>query len=123
VTSPAGEGAGQNVTVRAGGVRGPSAVPCGNPVGRRGCYTRVVSTQELLAQVLRLPRPERARLAEEVLTSLEESEEQVAAAWVRELEGRSREVAVGGVTPVDWETARVDILNELERRRAGRSTS
>jgi len=80
-----------------------------------------VSTQELLAQVLRLPRTERARLAEEVLTSLEESEEQVTAAWARELERRSREVEQGQVRLVDWETARADILSELERRRAGRS--
>jgi len=80
-----------------------------------------VSTQELLAEVLRLPRPERARLADEVLTSLEESDEKVTAAWARELERRSREVEQGQVRLVDWETARVDILSELERRRAGRS--
>ena len=82
-----------------------------------------MSTQELLAQVLRLPRTERARLAEEILSSLEESDEQVVAAWARELERRSREIAQGRVPPVDWDTTRVEILKELEHGRAGRSSS
>jgi len=82
-----------------------------------------MSTEELLAQVLRLPRPERARLAEEVLSSLEESEDQVAAAWAQELERRSREIAEGRVQPLDWETVRGQILEELGRRRADRSSS
>ncbi len=80
-------------------------------------------TEELLAQVLRLPRTERARVAEEVLSSLEEPEEDVAAAWAAELERRAREIAEGRVQPVDWDTARVQILKELEQRRAGRSSS
>ena len=91
--------------------------------GARRWYTWVMSTEELLAQVLRLPRTERARLAEEVLSSLEESDEQVAAAWARELERRSREIAEGRVQSVDWGTARAQILKELEQRRAGRSSS
>jgi len=82
-----------------------------------------VSTQELLAQVLRLPRTERARVAEEILSSLEEPDEQVVAAWARDLERRSREIAQGRVQPVDWDAARVEILRELEQRRAGRSSS
>lgn len=76
-----------------------------------------------MAQALRLPRAERARLAEEVLSSLEDPDEQVAAAWARELERRSNDIAEGRVQPVDWETARAQILNELEQRRAGRSSS
>jgi putative addiction module component (TIGR02574 family) len=82
-----------------------------------------MSTEELLAQVLRPPRTERARLAEEVLSSLEESDDQVAAAWARELQRRSQEIAEGRVQSVDWDTARVQILKELERRRADRSSS
>jgi putative addiction module component (TIGR02574 family) len=83
-----------------------------------------MSTEELLAQVLRLPRHERARLAEEVLSSLEESnDEEVAAAWAGELGRRSREVAEGKVQTVDWDTARAEILKELEDRRAGRAPS
>jgi putative addiction module component (TIGR02574 family) len=74
-----------------------------------------MSTEEILAEVLRLPRTERARLAEEVLSSLEEAEEEVVAAWARELERRSREISEGRVQAVDWETARKGILRELGR--------
>ena len=80
-------------------------------------------TEDLLAQVLRLPRPERARVAEELLSSLEEPEEQVAGAWAVELERRSREIAEGKVQTVEWETARAEVVKELERRRAGRASS
>jgi putative addiction module component (TIGR02574 family) len=77
-----------------------------------------MSVDELLAQVLRLPRQERARVAAELLTSLEESEEEVAAAWASELERRSRVVAEGRAQPIDWETARACVLEELQERRA-----
>ncbi len=77
-----------------------------------------MSVDELLAQVLRLPRQERARVAEQLLSSLEESEEEVAAAWAIELERRSREVAEDRVQTIVWETARADILKELQERRA-----
>ena len=81
------------------------------------------TTEELLAELLRLPRSERARVAEEVLSSLEEPADDVAAAWAAELERRSREVAEGRVQTVAWETVRTEILRELEQRRAGRSSS
>ena len=79
-------------------------------------------TDDLLTQVLRLPRRERARVAEELLSSLEETEEEVAAAWAAELERRSREAAEGLVSLEDWQTVRTRIVKELERRRAGRSS-
>lgn len=83
-----------------------------------------MSTEELLAQVLKLPRQERARLAEEVLSSLEDlDDEDVAAAWAGELSRRSREVAEGKVQSVDWESARTELVKELEDRRAGRASS
>jgi putative addiction module component (TIGR02574 family) len=82
-----------------------------------------VIAEDLLAKVLRLPRSERARLAEQVLSSLEESDEEVAGAWVSELDRRSREIAEGRVQPIDWATARSSILQELEQRPAGRSSS
>ncbi len=50
-------------------------------------------------------------------------DEEVAAAWAGELERRSREIAEGRVQTVDWETARAQILKELEQRRAGRASS
>jgi putative addiction module component (TIGR02574 family) len=82
-----------------------------------------MSTDELLAEALRLPRRERARVAAELLSSLEEPADEVAAAWATELERRSREVAEGRVQAVAWETARTEILKELEQRRAGRTSS
>jgi putative addiction module component (TIGR02574 family) len=82
-----------------------------------------MSTEELLAEVLRLPRTERAQVAEELLCSLEEPADQVAALWAAELEQRSREVAEGRVPTVAWETVRREILKELEQRRAGPSSS
>ena len=49
------------------------------------------STDELLAEALCLTRVDRARVAEELLSSLEESDEEVATAWATELERRSRD--------------------------------
>ncbi len=82
-----------------------------------------MSADKLVAEALRLPRHERARVAEELLSSLEESSDEVAAAWATELERRSLDVAEGRVQTVAWETARMAILNELEERRAGRTPS
>jgi putative addiction module component (TIGR02574 family) len=82
-----------------------------------------MSTDELLVQALRLPRPERARLAEEMLASLEETDEQVAAAWAEELERRSGNIAEGRVQLLEWETVRAQILDELGQRRANRFSS
>ena len=90
---------------------------------RDQCYTEPMSTDELLAEVLRLTRVDRARVAEELLSSLEESDEEVATAWAAELERRSREVAEGRVQTISWETARTEILKELEQRRAPRTAS
>lgn len=82
-----------------------------------------MTTEELLAQIMRLPRDERVRVAEQLLSSLEEPDEQVAVAWALELERRSREMAEGKVQAVEWETARAEVLKELEQRRAGRTSS
>jgi len=62
-------------------------------------------------------------VAEELLSSLEEPADEVATAWAAELERRSREVAEGRVQTVAWETVRTEILKEIERRRADRSSS
>jgi putative addiction module component (TIGR02574 family) len=82
-----------------------------------------MSTDDLLAEALRLPRRERAKVAQELLSSLEEPADDVAAAWADELQRRSREVADCRVQPVPWETARAEILKELDERRARRSSS
>jgi putative addiction module component (TIGR02574 family) len=78
-----------------------------------------MSDEEFLAHVLGLPRGDRARIAEEILASLEEPEDDVALAWADELKRRSRQLADGSVTPVPWETARAQILADLKLRRRG----
>jgi putative addiction module component (TIGR02574 family) len=82
-----------------------------------------MSTEELLAQVLRLSREDRTRVAGEVLSSLEESEDAAAEAWATELERRARQVASGQVQPIPWETARTQLLSELAARRARKAAS
>jgi putative addiction module component (TIGR02574 family) len=82
-----------------------------------------MSTDDLLAEALRLSREERARIAAELLTSLEETDEDVVAVWAEELLRRSADVREGRVSPVSWATAREEILNELAGRRARRTPS
>lgn len=79
-----------------------------------------MSTDELLAEALRLTRADRVRVAEELLSSLEESDDDVATAWATELERRSREVAEGRVQTISCESARTEILKEFEARNANR---
>ena len=82
-----------------------------------------MSTDELLAEALRLRRGERARIAEDLLSSLEESDDAVAGSWAEELGRRSQDIAEGRVQTVPWETVRSEIVRELEQRRAGRTSS
>jgi putative addiction module component (TIGR02574 family) len=82
-----------------------------------------MSTDELLAEALRLSRDQRARVAAELLSSLEETDDDVAAAWADELLQRSRDIAEGREQTVPWETAREEILSELSQRRVSRASS
>lgn len=82
-----------------------------------------MSTDELLVEALRLPRDQRARVAAELLSSLEEVEDDVARAWADELTRRSHDLASGRVQAIPWETSRTSLSNELRQRRAGRPTS
>jgi putative addiction module component (TIGR02574 family) len=82
-----------------------------------------MSTDDLLAEALRLSREERARVAAELLSSLEEMDEEVVAIWAEELLRRSADVRAGRVSPVSWTTARQEILTELADRRARRASS
>jgi putative addiction module component (TIGR02574 family) len=82
-----------------------------------------MSREDLLAQVLQLSREDRALVAEELLSSLEEPDEDaVAEAWASELERRSREMAEGKAQTVEWAVARTQILAELGRVRFGLGT-
>lgn len=86
------------------------------------CYLFPMSTQELLAYMLKLPREERVQVVEVLLLSLEVlDEEEVAATWAPELERRSRDFAEGKVQTMEWGDARTELLNELTERRARRA--
>ena len=102
----------------------------GGPVATNQLRTASVTSEGCLrsatsgtTEALRLAGIDRARVAEELLSSLEESDEKVATAWATELERRSREVAEGHVHTISWENARTEILEELEQRRAPRTAS
>ena len=75
----------------------------------------------MLSAVLALPRAERAKLAQDLLRSLDESQDaDLDAAWAVEIARRAREISSGTVEPVDLEVARERIANRLKARRAQR---
>lgn len=77
-----------------------------------------MSTEELRNAALTLPSEERAKLAQDLLRSLDEPfDSDIDAAWIAELERRARELADGSVEAVDWETARERISRRLRERR------
>jgi putative addiction module component (TIGR02574 family) len=67
----------------------------------------MASEKDLLTDVLALPAEERARMAHELLVSLDEREDPDAAdAWLAELEQRAREVENGTAELEDWDVVR-----------------
>ena len=80
-----------------------------------------MSTEELRDAALTLPRKERARLAHDLLRSLDDPTNRdtsdLEGAWARDVERRARELADGSVQPVDWEVARERIARRLRERR------
>lgn len=82
-----------------------------------------MSSDELRSLVLALSRDERARLAEELIRSLDnETDTAVDALWVNEIVRRAREVADGTVEAVDWDVARERIARRLRERRGENPT-
>ena len=72
---------------------------------------------ELLNELLALPAADRAKLAEELLASLEEgSDPDAAEAWVKEIERRVREIDDGTAEMVPWDVVRNRILDRLRKR-------
>lgn len=75
-------------------------------------------SEELREQVLALPPEDRARLAQDIIASLDgPSDEGAAEAWVREIERRARDVRNGSARLVDWEDVRKHILSRLSAAR------
>ncbi len=66
---------------------------------------------------LKLPEPERARLASDLLASLDgEAEDGVEEAWAAEVEKRKGEVERGEAHLVPWEQVKADIQAALKKR-------
>lgn len=72
---------------------------------------------DLLSDALALPARERARIAHELLLSLEEGADTGAAeAWVAEIEQRAGEVRSGVAATEDWETVKSRLADRWHRR-------
>jgi len=69
-----------------------------------------------LAEALELPPDERARIAAELIESLDYAEENVEAAWAAEIERRVALVESGELESTDWRT----VLDRVEREVLGR---
>lgn len=72
---------------------------------------------DLLTSALALPVRERAKIAHELLLSLDDGADADAAeAWVAELERRAREVRSGSVATEDWEAVKARLTERWRRR-------
>jgi hypothetical protein len=79
----------------------------------------VANRREILPQLLKLPARERARLATELVQSLDESEDpDAASAWLEELDRRAREVMNETAKLEDWTKVRRRIEQRLRAARA-----
>lgn len=76
-----------------------------------------MSSDEILPAALALPAKERAKLAREILQSLQTPDPGADEAWVDEIDRRAQEIEDGTAQLVDWESAREQIANRLKARR------
>jgi putative addiction module component (TIGR02574 family) len=75
------------------------------------------TADEVLKEALQLPEDERARVAAELLASLEpEPEARDEDAWIAEVERRAR-AAVGGVPGLSWDETQKRIEKRINRTR------
>jgi putative addiction module component (TIGR02574 family) len=78
-----------------------------------------MNANKLLEAALSLPAEERARLAHNLLGSLDgPADSGSAEAWIGEIEKRAEDLADGTVLPVDWVVARERIRRRLHEHRS-----
>ncbi|MGH7551810.1 MAG: addiction module protein [Longimicrobiales bacterium] len=71
-------------------------------------------SERVKADALRLPIHERARLAEQLIASLDEDSE-IEAAWAEEIERRMEEVRAGKVELLDADQVLAKLRNRLHK--------
>lgn len=72
--------------------------------------------KDLLEGALQLSLEERAKLAAELIASIDgEPDEQADAAWAAEIERRARRAVTGESSGTDWEIVRARIESKLSR--------
>jgi putative addiction module component (TIGR02574 family) len=70
-------------------------------------YNRIMTAKNIFSDALTLPRQERARLAHELLVSLDAPQDPGAAeAWLVEIDRRAQEVENGTAVLEEWNTVR-----------------
>ena len=74
-------------------------------------------SDEILPAALALSAKERAKLAREILESLQNPDTDADAAWIEEIDRRAQQVENGTAPLVDWEVARDRIAQRLKARR------
>jgi putative addiction module component (TIGR02574 family) len=82
------------------------------------CYDSFMTknADRLLEEALKLPASERAKLAAELLSSLEDRDEDVKAAWAAEIARRAADADVDPDDEEDWRAALDDIRREVLSR-------
>ena len=70
----------------------------------------------MLTEALELPLDERAKIAAELLESLEDAEGEVEEAWASEIQKRVSAARAGELASTDWRT----VLERVEREVLGR---
>ena len=71
---------------------------------------------QLLEDALQLRAEDRAQLAEELLASLDETEDGVETAWASEIARRAADARANAANEEDWRTALADVQREVLKR-------
>ena len=74
------------------------------------------AARDLLDEALELPLDDRAKIAAELLESLQETEAEVEEAWTDEIRKRVAAARAGELQSTDWRT----VLDRVEREVLGR---
>lgn len=77
-----------------------------------------MSTTEIRDLALQLPTQQRASLARDLLSSLEEAGENYESQWAAEAESRAEAYAAGQIGADDWEASLARARAGLQQRRA-----